>query len=123
MKLTTKKLKQLIKEELEEAYRDKFGKPTFRGKSNPPMHHDLYMRTDPNYKPAPGGDDYEHPSDEEAMESHGRAMANAIASIQKQFGLGTFTMKVSGEKAEDIVDAIKKADSNASVELEGPKEK
>ena len=122
MKLTAKKLKQLVKEELHEAFRDKYGQPKSFNMTQDRMADDLYMRTDPNFKPSPDGD-YEHPSDEEAMESHGKAMANAIASIQKQFGLGSVTMKVSGEKAEDIVKAIKKVDSNASVEVEGPKEK
>ena len=124
MKLTAKKLKQLIVEELQEAQMGPFGPKG--GPRDPeitaPLDRDIYMRRDPNFKPSPAGD-YEHPSDEEAMESHGRAMASAIASIQKQFGLDSFTMKVSGEKAGDIVDAIKKADSDASVELEGPKER
>ena len=124
MKLTAKKLKQLIREELQEAHMGPYGPKGGPRDSEitKPLDPDVYMRRDPNFKPSPVGD-YKHPSDEEAMESHGKAMADAIASIQKQFGLGTFTMKVSGEKAEDIVDAIKKADSNASVELEGPKEK
>ena len=77
MKLTTKKLKQLIKEELEEAYRDKFGKPTFRGKSNPPMHQDLYMRTDPNYQPAPGGE-YEPGSKHDEIEAQAKALLAVI---------------------------------------------
>ena len=123
MKLTAKKLKQLIREELEEAYRNKYGRPS--SKKSPmsgPYDPDVYMRRDPDFKPTNYGD-YQPPSDEEAMESHGKAMADAIANIQKQFGLGSVTMKVSGEKAEDIVKAIKKVDSNASVELEGSKEK
>ena len=125
MKLTAKKLKQLIIEELQEAHMGPYGPKG--GPRDPEItsrfDRDVYKRTDPNYKPALGSDDYEHPSDEEAMESHGRAMANAIASIQKQFGLDSFTMKVSGEKAGDIVDAIKKADSSASVEVEKTKGK
>ena len=123
MKLTAKKLKQLIREELQEAHMGPYGPKG--GPRDPdmtkPLDPDVYMRRDPKFKPSPDGD-YEHPSDEEAMESHGKAMADAIASIQKQFGLESFTMKVSGEKAEDIVNAIKKVDSDASVELENPEE-
>ena len=77
MKLTTKKLKQLIKEELEEAYRDKFGKPTFRGKTSPPMHQDLYMRTDPNFKPSPVGD-YKHDPDFDEVEAQAKALLAVI---------------------------------------------
>ena len=122
MKLTAKKLKQLIKEELQEAFRDKYGQPKSPNMVKDRMARDIYHRTNPELKRSYDGD-YQHPSDEEAMESHGKAMADAIASIQKQFGLGSFTMKVGGEIAGDIVDAIKKADSNASVELEDPKER
>ena len=77
MKLTAKKLKQLIKEELEEAYRDKFGKPTFRGKSNPPMHQDLYMRRDPNFKPSPDGD-YKHDPDFDEVAAQAKALLAVI---------------------------------------------
>ena len=77
MKLTAKKLKQLIKEELEEAYRDKFGKPTFRGKTSPPMHQDLYMRTDPNYKPTDYGD-YEPDPDYDEVAAQAKALLAVI---------------------------------------------
>jgi len=116
MKLTAKKLKQLIREELQEAHMGPYGPKGGPRDSEitKPLDPDVYMRRDPNFKPSPVGD-YKHPSDEEAMESHGKAMADAIASIQKQFGLGTFTMKVSGEKAEEIVDAIKAVNADAPV--------
>jgi hypothetical protein len=122
MKLTAEKLKELIKEEIQEAFRDKYGQPKSPNMVKDRMARDIYHRTNPELKPSYDGD-YQHPSDEEAMESHGKAMADAIASIQKEFGLGSFAMKVSGEKAEKIVDAIKKANSNASIEVEKTKGK
>lgn len=121
MKLTIKKLKQLIKEELEEAQMGPYGPKGGPRDSEitEPLDPDVYMRRKRNFKPTNYGD-YEPPSDEEDMESHGKAMAAALANIQKQFGQESVTMKVSGEKAKDIVDAIKKVDSNVSVEVEGP---
>ena len=56
-------------------------------------------------------------SDEEARMRHGAAMADALAAIQRQFGMGAVQMKVSGSEAEKIVNAIKAADADAPVEI------
>tara|TARA_R100000388_G_C7235694_1_gene157680 strand:+ start:222 stop:548 length:327 start_codon:yes stop_codon:yes gene_type:complete len=77
MKLTAKKLKELIKEELQEAFRDKYGQPKSFGMTRGRMAHDLYMRTDPNYKPTDYGD-YEPDPDYDEVAAQAKALLAVI---------------------------------------------
>tara|TARA_R100000406_G_C3023858_1_gene101275 strand:- start:36 stop:362 length:327 start_codon:yes stop_codon:yes gene_type:complete len=77
MKLTAKKLKQLIKEELHEAFRDKYGQPKSFNMTQDRMADDIYMRRDPNFKPSPDGD-YKHDPDFDEAEAQAKALLAVI---------------------------------------------
>ena len=73
MKLTIEELKQIIREELQEAHRDKYGQPRSFSMTRDRMASDIYHRTDPDFKPSPVGDYKPDPSRDTA-----KAQANTI---------------------------------------------
>lgn len=79
MKLTAKKLKQLIREELQEAHMRSSGPKG--GPRDPeitePLHPDIYMRRDPKFKPSPVGD-YKHDPDFDEAEAQAKALLAVI---------------------------------------------
>lgn len=77
MKLTAKKLKELIKEELQEAFRDKYGQPKSFNMTRDRMADDLYMRTDPDFKPSNYGDYKPDPNYDE-VEAQAKALLAVI---------------------------------------------
>lgn len=79
MKLTAKKLKQLIIEELQEAHMGSYGPKG--GPRDPeitaPLDRDVYMRRDPNFKPTDYGD-YEPDPDYDEVAAQAKALLAVI---------------------------------------------
>ena len=73
MKLTIEELKQIIREELQEAHRDKYGQPKSFSMTRDRMARDIYHRTNPEFTPSPDGDYKPDPSRDTA-----KAQANTI---------------------------------------------
>ena len=101
MKLSKQKLKQIIKEELEAAMDE--GYRPFSGKPAPDL---PFLKTNP-----------EPMTDEEADAKHASSMAAIVAALKAEYGDRVKTVKIGGEKAEDLVQAIKEIDPTADVEI------
>lgn len=101
MKLSKEQLKQIIKEELEAAMEE--GYRPFSGKPAPDLPH-LRRKRPPM-------------TDEEADAKHASSMAAIVAALKAEYGDRVKTVKIGGEKAEDLVQAIKEIDPTADVEV------
>lgn len=77
MKLTAKKLKQLIIEELQESYFGKFGPSSKKVPMSGQYDDDVYMRRDPNFKPTDYGD-YEPDPDYDEIAAQAKALLAVI---------------------------------------------
>jgi phosphotransferase system HPr-like phosphotransfer protein len=56
-------------------------------------------------------------TDEEADAKHASSMAAIVAALKAEYGDRVKTVKIGGEKAEDLVQAIKEIDPTADVEV------
>ena len=107
MKLTAKKLKQLIKEELKEAYRNKYGRPNSRkSPMSGPYDPDVYMRRDPNFKPSPIGD-YKHDPDFDEAEAQAKALLAVIDLVPEIVTSDPAVAEKMREMAPQHADKIK----------------
>ena len=106
MKLTAKKLKQLIKEELHEAFRDKYGQPKSFNMTQDRMADDLYMRRDPNFKPSPVGD-YKHDPDFDEAEAQAKALLAVIDLVPEIVTSDPAVAEKMREMAPQHADKIK----------------
>ena len=106
MKLTAKKLKQLIKEELHEAFRDKYGQPKSFSMTRDRMADDLYMRRDPDFKPSPVGD-YKHDPDFDEAEAQAKALLAVIDLVPEIVTSDPAVAEKMREMAPQHADKIK----------------
>ena len=110
MKLSKERLKQIIKEELETVL-EMPGDRRFRSK---------YDKNPKDYSaPTPAHLRRERPpmTDEEADAKHASSMAAIVAALKAEYGDRVKTVKIGGEKAGDLVQAIKEIDPTADVEV------
>lgn len=110
MKLSKERLKQIIKEELETVL-EMPGDRRFRGPNE---------KNPKDYSaPTPAHLRRARPpmTDEEADAKHASSMAAIVAALKAEYGDRVKTVKIGGEKAEDLVQAIKEIDPTADVEV------
>ena len=105
MKLSKEKLKQIIKEELEAAMEEGWrGAARKLGRAKPQDRPHVRSNRPPM-------------TDEEADAKHASDMAAIVAALKAEYGDRVKTVKIGGEKAEDLVQAIKEIDPTADVEV------
>ena len=105
MKLSKERLKQIIKEELEAAMEEGYKGMRRKYGLADPQDIDHLRRERPPM------------TDEEADAKHASSMAAIVAALKAEYGDRVKTVKIGGEKAEDLVQAIKEIDPTADVEV------